>query len=84
MPELLRPPATTKMEKTAVDALDTTFLAETNLYLDIVRNIESDVIDLAIKCDGELMDEDAVKTFAAGVVGEVGEIVAAVGGYRAE
>lgn len=65
--------------ETAVDTLDTGWLAEKNLYLDVVRRVERDCVDFAIRCDGELMDEEMVRVFAGEVAGEVEMIVDAVG-----
>jgi amino acid adenylation domain-containing protein len=65
--------------KTAVDALDVGFLAEKNLYLDVVRSTEDDCVDFAIKCDGELMDEGMVRSFAGEIAGEVEKIVEVIG-----
>jgi len=65
--------------KTAVDALDVGFLAEKNLYLDVVRSTEDDCVDFGIKCDGELMDEGMVRSFAGEIAGEVEKIVEVIG-----
>lgn len=65
--------------ETAVDTLDTGWLAEKNLYLDVVRRVERDCVDFAIRCDRELMDEEMVRVFAGEVAGEVEMIVDAVG-----
>ena len=64
--------------KTAVDALEVGYLAEKNLYLDVVRRVEDDCVDFGIRCDGELMDGGAVRAFAGEVAGEVEKIVGGI------
>ncbi|KAL9069746.1 MAG: hypothetical protein Q9161_005331 [Pseudevernia consocians] len=71
-PALVKP---VENSKTAVDALEVGFLAEKNLYLDVVRTVEDDCIDFGIRCDGELMDEGMVQEFAGRIAQEVKEIV---------
>ena len=68
---------TERMElgRTAVDALEVEYLAEKNLYLDVVRSVEDDCIDFGIRCDGELMDEEMVRLFANDISEEVDKIV---------
>lgn len=61
--------------KTTVDALDVGYLAEKNLYLDVVRSVEDDCIDFGIRCDTELMDEETVRAFAVAISEEVEKIV---------
>ena len=60
---------------TPISTLDTAFLADKNLYLDVVRRLEDDCVDFAIRCDGSLMDEGAARAFAEEVAREVGGIV---------
>ncbi|MCJ1227990.1 hypothetical protein MMC12_004649 [Toensbergia leucococca] len=60
--------------RTAVDRLEVGFLAERNFYLDVVRVVKNNCIDFAIRCDGELMDEDGARAFAGEVAGEVKKI----------
>ena len=69
--------ATTAAEiiPTPISTLDTAFLADKNLYLDVVRRPEDDCVDFAIRCDGSLMDEGAARAFAEEVAREVGGIV---------
>lgn len=61
--------------RTAVDVLDVGYLAEKNLYLDVARRGEGDCVDFGIRCDGELMDEGAVRAFAGEIAREVEAIV---------
>ncbi|MCJ1475040.1 hypothetical protein MMC13_003700 [Lambiella insularis] len=61
--------------RTAVDGLEVGFLADKNLYLDVARSVENDCVDFGIRCDGELMDEEAVRVFARKIAREVEEIV---------
>lgn len=65
--------------KTAVDSLDTSYLAKDNFYLDVVRKVGEDCIDFAIRCDRELMDEGVVRAFAGNIVREVERVVEEVG-----
>ena len=65
---------------TAVDALETDYLAAMNLYLDIVKREDDDCIDLAIKCHEELMDEGMVRAFAREIGAEVERIVGDLNG----
>ena len=64
-----------KHNKTAVDVLETRYLAEKNLFLDVARSVEDDCVDFGIRCDRELMDEIMVRAFARKITGEVEEIV---------
>ncbi|KAL8877690.1 MAG: hypothetical protein Q9198_004339 [Flavoplaca austrocitrina] len=57
--------------KTAIDNLDTTYLSDKNLYLDIVRKDAENAIDFAVKCEGNLMHEDQVRAFVLEMVAEV-------------
>jgi len=61
--------------KTAVDGLELGYLAEKNLYLDVVRSVEDDSVDFGFRCDAELMDEGMVRAFAGQIAGEVVKIV---------
>ena len=56
---------------TPVDELDTKFLAQKNLYLDVVRDEVKGCMDFAVKCDGAVMDEARVRRFMEEVVIEV-------------
>lgn len=58
-------------EKTAVDSLDTSFLANENLFLDIKRDGGKDALDFAARCDRGVMDEDDLRKFMQGMVQEV-------------
>ena len=57
--------------KTAVDALDTSFLAEENLFLDISRDGSGDAIDIGVRCDAGVMDEAQVREFVSEIVEEL-------------
>ncbi|KAL8805520.1 MAG: hypothetical protein Q9182_001889 [Xanthomendoza sp. 2 TL-2023] len=57
--------------KTAVDMLETSYLADGNFYLDIVRRDQDDCVDFAVKCDGALLDKDGVRAFVDEMVQEV-------------
>ena len=76
--------ATAEDGKTAVDALDDGFLADENLYLDVVRRVEEDCVDFAIRCDWGLMDEGMVRAFAGEVAEGVVGIVEGIGGEGVE
>lgn len=65
--------------RTAVDGLETGFLAEKNFYLDVVRRVEDDCVDFGMRCDGELMNEGIMRAFAGEIAGEVGRIVEDIG-----
>lgn len=69
---------------TAVDALEVEYLAEKNLYLDVVRSVDDDCIDFGIRCDGELMDEGMVRAFAVDISEEVERIVQSFESDRVE
>lgn len=56
---------------TAVDALDTSFLADENLFLDINRDGSGDAIDMGVRCDAGVMDERQVREFVREIVEEV-------------
>ncbi|KAG7001408.1 nonribosomal peptide synthetase sidC [Physcia stellaris] len=57
--------------KTAVDALDTSFLADENLFLDISRDGSGDAIDIGVRCDAGVMDEAQVREFVSEIVEEL-------------
>jgi len=59
-----------------VDGLETGFLAEKDLYLDVVRSGEDDCVGFVIECDGALLDESIMRTFKEDIAAEVGKIVA--------
>ncbi|KAI4245574.1 MAG: hypothetical protein L6R40_002375 [Gallowayella cf. fulva] len=87
--DLLKPegvgPSTGKQTRTtAVDRLSTSYLAEKNFYLDIVRREDDDCVDFTIKCDSALMDEDGVKAFVDEIVREVEEFVEEVRGKNVD
>ena len=65
------------MAKTAVDALETGYLAERNFYLDIVRREVEDCVDFAVKCDGGLLDEGQVRGFVEEMLREVRQFMEA-------
>lgn len=65
-------------QHTPISPLLTTHLSPSNLYIDIVRNVEDDCLDFGLRCDGGLMDEGGVRAFAGRVSGEM-EVV--VGGF---
>lgn len=69
------PSSQTTHGSTTIDSLDVSYLAEKNLYLDIVRNNENDCVDFSIRCDGELMDEEKARVFAGNIAKEVDNIV---------
>ena len=79
IPTNTTPAEPTTHSPTAVDALEVGYLAEQNLYLDVVRDVEDDCVVFALKCDGELMDEGVVRAFADEVGGEVEGIVRGLG-----
>lgn len=70
-------PSEIRRGKTAVDGLEVGYLAEKNLFLDVVRNVEDDCVDFGIKCDGALLDEGMVRVFAGEVAAEVATVVEA-------
>ena len=68
---------TRSMVKTAVDALETSHLAERNFYLDTVRREVDDCVDFAVKCDGGLLDEGQVRGFVEEMLREVRQFMEA-------
>ena len=68
--------------KTAVDGLDTSFLAERNLYLNVVKRVEADGLDFYVRCDSGLMDEMMMRSFADEVAQEMGRIVEDIRGCK--
>ena len=61
--------------QTAVDALETGYLADENLYLDVVRRDNDDCVDFAVKCDMQLMSEPEVRHFVNEISREVEKFV---------
>ncbi|KAL8724859.1 MAG: hypothetical protein Q9166_007713 [cf. Caloplaca sp. 2 TL-2023] len=64
-------PAAATTDQTAIDRLSTSYLADQNLYLDVVRKDGDDCVDFAVKCDSALLDEDGVRDFMGEIVREV-------------
>ena len=60
--------------KTSVDGLETGFLAEENVYLDIVTDSAGDCLDLVMRCDYGAMGREEAERF-------LGEIVRVVEGF---
>ena len=77
-------PSETVQTPTAIDSLSVDYLAQHNLYLDVVRNPETDSVDFFIRCDAELMDEETVRGFAGKMVQEVQKIIAEIKGLEKE
>ena len=65
--------------QTAVDALETGYLADENLYLDVVRRDNDDCVDFAVKCDMQLMSEPEVRHFVDEISREVEKFVTTYG-----
>lgn len=49
--------------KTSVDGLETGFLAEENVYLDIVTDGAGDRLDLVMRCDSGAIDQEEADEF---------------------
>ena len=77
-------PSETLQVPTAIDSLSVDYLSQHNLYLDVVRNPETDSADFFIRCDAELMNEETVRSFAGEIVQEVDNIVAEIEGLEEE
>jgi len=65
--------------QTAVDGLETRYLAMQNLFCDVGPVEETDTIDFGVKCDFVLMDEAEVEAFVGIVVEEVHKILKQLG-----
>jgi hypothetical protein len=65
--------------ETAVDGLDTSYLAAQNLFVDIGPVEETDSIDFGVKCNFGLMDEAMVTRFVEDVAAEIDRIVRSLG-----
>ena len=74
----ITPPSPREPVKTAVDRLNTDYLAEQNLYLDVARSVADDCLEFGIKCDRELMDEEGMRAFAGAIMREVEWIMEAI------
>ncbi|KAL8996350.1 MAG: hypothetical protein Q9169_004116 [Polycauliona sp. 2 TL-2023] len=57
--------------KTPIDIIEIGYLSSKNFYLDIVRREDKNCIDLAVKCEGGMMDEGAIRAFVKEMVGDV-------------
>ena len=75
-------PSETVQVPTAIDSLSVEYLSQHNLYLDVVRNPETDSVDFIIRCDAQLMDEETVRAFAEEMVQEVQKIIAEIEGLE--
>jgi hypothetical protein len=60
---------------TAVDGLETGYLAAQNLFVDVGPVEESDSVDFGVRCDFSLMDEEMVTDFVEEVAAEIERIV---------
>ena len=73
--ELLAQTATPMMAQgsaqTAVDVLETGYLADENLYLNVIRTDDDDCVDCVVKCDRQLMSEPEVRHFVNEISWEV-------------
>lgn len=67
---------------TAIDSLSVDYLSQHNLYLDVVRNPETDSVNFFIRCDAELMDEEMVRGFAREIVHETQKTIAEIEGLE--
>ena len=63
---------------TAVDALDTGFLAQENLFLDVARDVVGDLVSFGVRCNGGVMDESGARGFVEEVAREVGCVLEAM------
>ncbi|KAL8949744.1 MAG: hypothetical protein Q9222_004175 [Ikaeria aurantiellina] len=70
-----RRPTSETSATTALDGLDTTYLAKHNLYLDVLRRDGEDCIDFTIKCDAALMDAAEVKAFGHEIGQEIHKVL---------
>ncbi|PQE11447.1 nonribosomal siderophore peptide synthase protein [Rutstroemia sp. NJR-2017a WRK4] len=61
--------------ETAVDVLDTGYLAKRNMFVDAGPSVDGGAIDFGVKVDSVLMGEDEVREFVGGVVREVEKVV---------
>ena len=61
--------------ETAVDDLETGYLAARNLFVDVGPVEETDSIDFGVKCDFILMDDEMVRGFVGQVASEIERIV---------
>ena len=77
-------PSETIQVPTAIDSLSVDYLSQHNLYLDVVRNPETDSVDFFIRCDAELMNQETVGAFAEDIVQEVQRIIAEIEGLEEE
>ena len=62
--------------RTAVDVLDTSFLADGNLFLDMVRDKEGDCVKLVVRCDEGVLGGEEADRFIEDVVENFGRAVA--------
>ena len=61
--------------ETAVDGLETGYLAAQNLFVDVGPAEVTDSIDFGVKCDFSLMNEEMVRGFVERVAAEIERIV---------
>jgi amino acid adenylation domain-containing protein len=61
--------------ETAVDNLDTGYLAKRNMFVDVGPSADGGAIDFGVKVDSVLMGEEEVREFVGGVVEEVEKVV---------
>ena len=77
-------PSKTVQVPTAIDSLSVDYLSQHNLYLDVVRNPETDSVDFFARCDAEIMNEETVRAFVVEIAQEVQEIIAEIEGLEEE
>ncbi|KAL8738243.1 MAG: hypothetical protein Q9181_000923 [Wetmoreana brouardii] len=61
--------------RTAVDGMDTSFLADENLFLDVEKCVYEDMLRLVVRCDYGAMSEDKAKAFVVQVGEEIARCV---------
>ena len=65
--------------QTAIDALETGYVADKNLHLDVLRRDGDDCVDFVVKCDRQLMSEPKVRHLIKEIAREVGEFATTCG-----
>ncbi|KAL8757773.1 MAG: hypothetical protein Q9199_001985 [Rusavskia elegans] len=70
--------------RTSVDGLNTSFLADGNLFLDVQTHRSRDELRLSVRCDREVLNEEEAKMFLGRIEEEIGKCIEEAQGKERE
>ncbi|KAL4925076.1 nonribosomal siderophore peptide synthase SidC [Aspergillus undulatus] len=72
------PSDTLPPQQSPVDTLDTSYLPDQNIFLDIGPDAKTDTIGFGVRVEGGFLSEEEIKDIVDGVAGEIEEVVGAL------